>query len=62
MELQDQTIVFNISQSQNSAFICLPLLCVPVVIPAPPSRDEIYHVWRAAALLVHEPLTAGGPL
>src|SRR5437867_5910996 len=60
--LAGSNVIVSTCKSQNSALICLPLRCGPIVIPAPPPGTRFTTYGAAAALPVHEPLTAGGPL
>src|SRR6266702_8130148 len=51
-------VMVSACKSQNSALICVPLRCGPIVIPAPPPTARL---GTFVAMPVHELASAGFP-
>src|SRR5437762_9668565 len=49
-------------KSQNSALICVPLRCGPLVITPPPPTGRFLTYGAAAARLVHAVMSVGSPV
>jgi hypothetical protein len=55
-------VMVSACKSQNSALICVPLRCGPLVITPPPPTGRFFMYGGAAARLVHAAMSVGSPL
>ena len=55
-------VMVSACKSQNSALICLPLSCGPLVITTPPPTGRFFTYGGNAARLVHAAMSVGSPL